>query len=73
MTDLPNAVGNTRIFVAVDRFSKACELVPLTRLPTAMETAEILFTHVFRNYGIPKDIVSDRDTQFISHVWKAFF
>ncbi len=35
--------------------------------------AEILFNHVFRNYGIPEDIVSDRGPQLISRVWKAFF
>ncbi len=69
VTDLPNSEGNTCVFVAVDRFSKACKLVPLSGLPTA----EILFTHVFRNYGIPEDIVSDRGPQLISRVWKAFF
>ncbi len=38
-----------------------------------METAEALFQHVFRNFGIPEDIVSDRGPQFISRVWHAFF
>lgn len=33
--------------------------------PTAIETTLALFHHIFRAYGIPKDIVSDR-------VWKAF-
>ncbi len=28
---------------------------------------------VFRNYGLPEEIVSDRGPQFISRVWKAFF
>ncbi len=72
VTDLPNSEGFTCILVAVDRFSKACRLIPLKGLPTALETAEALFHHVFRNYGIPEDIVSDRGPQFISHVWKAF-
>ncbi len=35
--------------------------------------AELLFNRVFRYYGIPEDIVSDRGPQFISRVWKAFF
>ncbi|KAL0165801.1 hypothetical protein M9458_037645 [Cirrhinus mrigala] len=35
-------------------------------LPTAMETALALFNHVFRVYGLPEDIVSDRGTQFTS-------
>ncbi len=56
----------------VDRFSKSCRLIPLKRLPTAMETAELMFNHVFRYFGIPEDIVSNRGPQFISQVWKSF-
>uniref|UniRef100_A0A9J8B026 Gypsy retrotransposon integrase-like protein 1 n=1 Tax=Cyprinus carpio carpio TaxID=630221 RepID=A0A9J8B026_CYPCA len=73
MTDLPKSNNFTCILVAVDRFSKACKLIPLPGLPTAFETAEALFNHVFRNFGIPKAIVSDRGPQFISRVWQAFF
>ncbi len=60
------------ILVVVDRFSKSCRLIPLKNLPTAMETAEQIFNHVFRYFGIPEDIVSDRGPQFISRVWKNF-
>ncbi|KAK3510548.1 hypothetical protein QTP70_009884 [Hemibagrus guttatus] len=55
--------------VVVDRFSKGCKLVPLKGLPTAMQTAEAMFCHVFRNFGLPEDIVSDRGPQFTSRVW----
>uniref|UniRef100_A0A4W5NN11 Integrase catalytic domain-containing protein n=1 Tax=Hucho hucho TaxID=62062 RepID=A0A4W5NN11_9TELE len=64
--------GNTTIRVVVDRFSKSCRLLPLPGLPTALQTAEALFTHVFRHYGVPEDIVSDRGPQFTSRVWRAF-
>ncbi len=73
VTDLPASDGNTCILVTVDRFSKACRLVPLKGLPTAMETAEVLFNHVFRNFGIPEDIVSDELRTSISRVWRSFF
>ncbi|KAL0146841.1 hypothetical protein M9458_057780 [Cirrhinus mrigala] len=72
-TDLPNSRGDTCIFIIVDRFSKSVRFIPLKGLPTAMETAELLFNHVFRYFGIPEDIVSDRGPQFISRVWRAFF
>ncbi|KAL0190891.1 hypothetical protein M9458_013589, partial [Cirrhinus mrigala] len=65
--------SNTCILVAVERFSKMCKFVPLRGLPTAMETAELLFQHLFRHFGLPEEIVSDQGPQFISHVWKAFF
>ncbi|KAL0149885.1 hypothetical protein M9458_054816 [Cirrhinus mrigala] len=73
VTDLPAAEGNTCILLMVDRFSKMCKFFPLKGLPTAMETAETLFQHLFRHFGLPEEIVSDRGPQFISHVWKAFF
>ncbi len=73
ITDLLASEGNTCVLVVIDRFSKSCHLLPLKGLPTAMETAEIMFYNIFRYYGIPEDIVSDRGPQFISRVWRAFF
>ncbi|KAK3505884.1 hypothetical protein QTP70_003698 [Hemibagrus guttatus] len=55
--------------VVVDRFSKGCKLIPLKGLPTAMQSAEAMFNHVFHNFGLPEDIVSDRGPQFTSRVW----
>ncbi len=73
ITDFPASDGNTCVLVIIDRFSKFCHLIPLAGLPTALQTAELLFNQVLRYYGIPEDIVSDRGPQFISRVWKAFF
>ncbi|KAK3550863.1 hypothetical protein QTP70_006409 [Hemibagrus guttatus] len=69
LTDLPVSGGYTAVLVVVDRFSKGCKLIPLKGLPSAMQTAEALFVHVFRNFGLPEDIVSDRGPQFTSWVW----
>ncbi|GAA6095284.1 receptor-type tyrosine-protein phosphatase gamma-like, partial [Tachysurus ichikawai] len=73
VTDLPWSEAFTCILVVMDRFSKACRFVPLRGLPRALETAKVLFQHVFRNFGLPEEIVSDRGSQFTSHVWRAFF
>ncbi|KAK3549695.1 hypothetical protein QTP86_007172 [Hemibagrus guttatus] len=73
ITDLLNSHTHTCIFVIVDRFSKACRLLLLKGPPTAMEAAELLFNQVFRYFGIPEDIVSDRGPQFVSRVWRVFF
>ncbi|KAK3550710.1 hypothetical protein QTP70_003968 [Hemibagrus guttatus] len=69
LTDLPDSEGFTTVMVVVDRFSKGCRLIPLRGLPTAMQSAEAMFQHVFRNFGLPEDIVSDRGSQFTSRVW----
>ncbi|KAI2665952.1 Transposon Tf2-9 polyprotein [Labeo rohita] len=72
ITDLPLSQNCTTILTVVDRFSKACRIIPLTKLPTAWETAEVMVHQVFRVFGIPEDIVSDRGPQFTSRVWHAF-
>ncbi|MGL4947539.1 MAG: integrase catalytic domain-containing protein, partial [Cetobacterium sp.] len=69
---MPPSDGFATILVIIDRFSKSCRLIPLKGLPTAMDTALALFNQVFRIYGLPEDIVSDRGTQFTSQVWRTF-
>ncbi|KAI2649902.1 Transposon Tf2-8 polyprotein [Labeo rohita] len=73
VTDLPPSNGYTTILSVVDRFSKGCRFIPLPKLPTAMETAEHLCNWVFRLYGLPENILSDRGPQFISRLWASFF
>ncbi len=72
ITDLPLSRGHTTILTVIDRFSKACRLIPLPKLPTALETTGSLCDHVFRFYGLAEDIVSNRGPQFTSRVWSAF-
>ncbi len=57
VSGLPNSQGNTVILVVVDRFSKACHLIPASKIPTAGQTTELLMQHVFRIHGFPQDIV----------------
>ncbi|KAL0204378.1 hypothetical protein M9458_002396, partial [Cirrhinus mrigala] len=72
ITDLPSSNNYITILTVIDRFSKACRVIPLVKLPTAWETAEVMMNQVFRFFGIPDDIVSDRGPQFTSRVWQAF-
>lgn len=62
----------TTILVNTDRFSRGLRLVSLLALPSALETAEQLFAHIFHHYGIPEDIVRDHGPQFTSRVWSSF-
>ena len=72
VTGLPPSEGNDTILTIVDRFSKAVHYIPLPKLPSASEMADLLAQHVVRLHGIPTDIVSDRGPQFTSKVWQAF-
>lgn len=66
ITDLPPSDGNTCILVIIDRFSKFCRLISLKGLPTALEMTELLFNWVFRQFGLPEDILSDRGHKLYS-------
>lgn len=46
--------------------------VPLPKLPSTKETAEVMLRHVFRLHGFPKDVVPDWGLQVASRFWKAF-
>ena len=72
VTELPPSEGNTTILTVVDRFSKMVHFVPLPKLPSAKETAEVMMRHVLLSHGFPKDVVTDQGSQFASCFWKAF-
>lgn len=60
LTDLTELEGNTVILVTMDGFLRFLKLILLPALPTALKTAEIIFNHLFRYYGLPEDTVSER-------------
>uniref|UniRef100_A0A3Q3GAF8 Integrase catalytic domain-containing protein n=1 Tax=Labrus bergylta TaxID=56723 RepID=A0A3Q3GAF8_9LABR len=72
ISGLPTSKGFTVILVVVDRFSKGAHFIPLSKLPSALETARLVVQHVFCHHGLPLDIVSDRGPQFTSRFWQAF-
>ena len=51
VTGLPRLDGNTVILMVVDRLSKAAQFIPLPKLPSAKETAQLMVQHVFRIHG----------------------
>ena len=64
--------GHDAAFVVVDRLSKRPISVPCHKTTSATEMAELFITHVYRHYGAPDSIVSDRGPQFISNFWSEF-
>ena len=64
--------GYDCVMVIKDRFSKIVEFIACTKKITSMDAAELLYRKWFlKGFGFPKEIVSDRDTRFISDFWMS--
>jgi hypothetical protein len=70
ITDLPPAEGFDSILVMVDQgLTKGVILVPCKKTITSEETARLLLENLYKRFGLPDKIISDRGPQFAS---KAF-
>ncbi|GAA5993574.1 hypothetical protein JCM11641_006642 [Rhodosporidiobolus odoratus] len=59
------------ILTVTDYLSKMVVLIPLKSTATAAEVVEAFHSHVFRRFGLPSSIVSDRDPKFTSAFWAS--
>lgn len=74
ITHLPKSKNNhDAVAVFVDRFSKVAQFIPCKTTCSASDLAEIFFKHIFKNFGLPKSIVSDHDPRFTSMFWTSLF
>ncbi|GBG72663.1 hypothetical protein CBR_g12235 [Chara braunii] len=59
-------LGHDGILTVVDRLSKYARFLPCKYYSTAPELARLLHTGWICGHGVPEDIISDRDTRFMS-------
>ena len=71
ITHLPRTrAGYDSLLVIVDYITKMMILRPTHSTATAVDTAKLFMDAVVRLHGVPRVIVSDRDTRFTSNFWK---
>lgn len=73
ITHLPSSQGYTTIFVVVDMLSKAAHFGALPTSSMASKVAQLFWDMVGKQHGLPKSIVSDRDSVFLSKFWQDLF
>lgn len=65
--------GYDSVLVVVDRLTKFVLFLPTTSTITAHGTAQLFFDRVVTLFGLPQDIVSDRDPKFTSEFWQCLW
>jgi hypothetical protein len=70
---LPQSEGYTVILVVVDRLSKYAHFILVKHPYTAFTIAQLFLDNIVKLYGLPRSIVTDRDTIFVSNFWKQLF
>ena len=73
ISGFPKFEGFKSVLVVVDRFSKYVVFIPAPSKCSAEEATRIFFSNVMKHFGMHKDIVSDRDTQFPGRFFVKLF
>jgi hypothetical protein len=62
--------GYDSIWVIVDRLTKLAHFLPVKTTYSVKTYAELYIARILSLHGVPKIIVSDRGSQFVSRFWK---
>jgi transposase InsO family protein len=59
--------------VVVEKLSKVAHFILVKSTCKAIDITSIFIKEIFILHGMPKEIISDRDTKFTSKFWKSLF
>ncbi|WVZ97379.1 hypothetical protein U9M48_042921 [Paspalum notatum var. saurae] len=62
--------GYNSIWVVVDQLTKVAHFIPVNTTYSGAKLAELYISRIVCLYGVPKRIISDRDSQFTSRFWE---
>jgi hypothetical protein len=65
--------GYSVIWVVVDKLTKFDHFIPLRHPFIAEKLAQLFMSRLFKLYGMPQNIVSNRDSTFTSRFWTKIF
>ena len=67
--ELPASGGFDNVLVIVDKLTKYAIFIPTTIEISKEDTARLFYKHVISKFGIPKQIITDRDTRWRGDFW----
>jgi hypothetical protein len=70
---LPKSKGKDLILVVVDRLTKYAHFLALSHPYNAQQVTKLFMDNISKLHGLPRTIVSDRDTIFTSKFWQELF
>ena len=71
ISGLPRASeGMDSIWVIVDRFTKVARFIAVNTTYPVEKYTDIFIREYVRAFGVPRTITSDRDSRFLSHLWR---
>ena len=73
ITSMPKVEGMGSVFVVVDRFLKYAMFMAAPSTCTAEVVVDLFYKNVVKYFGLPKDIVSDKDSRFTDRFWTVLF
>jgi hypothetical protein len=64
--------GKDAIWFVIDRLTKVAHFLPMKTTNSASDLVPLYIKEVVRLHGVPKSIVSNRDSKFVSNFWTSF-
>ena len=64
ITSLPKVQGRDCLYVVIDQLTKFAHFFVIPFDYSASQVADLFFREAFKQHGLPKTIVSDRDSKF---------
>ena len=73
IVELLDSEGVDTVMNMVNSVSKRAHFIPTNTTITALGAAKLYLTHVWKLHGLPRQVVSDRGSQFVAEFTRELY